>query len=278
MTASPQPVILVIADISGYTRFMVANARTLAHAQAIITELLEAILREVDVPLRVSKLEGDAVFMYAARAGETDAVWEDAKRAIGRKLLAFFDAFSAATARLASAHVCSCAACDSVRALRLKAIVHAGEAIVHDVGGFRELAGVDVIVAHRLLKNSVEGSDYVLMTEAAYRELGPPGDMSRGPSVRATERYDDVGEVPVHVFRRAVSEETLEAPAFRRSAVGWASVLLWRSMKRLAMPDGAFRNVPSRPESGGRVGALLFFLLIAPILLLRVTLGHLRRR
>ena len=38
---APEPVLLVIADISGYTRYMTANAKTLAHSQTVITELME---------------------------------------------------------------------------------------------------------------------------------------------------------------------------------------------------------------------------------------------
>jgi len=40
MAAKPEPVLLIIADISGYTRYMTANAKTLAHRRIIITELV----------------------------------------------------------------------------------------------------------------------------------------------------------------------------------------------------------------------------------------------
>jgi hypothetical protein len=56
-----------------------------------------------------------------------------------------------------------------------------------------QLTGPDVIVVHRLLKNGVEGSGYVLMTEsfAAAYGLSPE---QLGFSSRL-ERYGDVGEV-----------------------------------------------------------------------------------
>ena len=47
MEDTPQKVFLLIADISGYTKFMVSKRKTLAHAQAIITELMEAIIAEI---------------------------------------------------------------------------------------------------------------------------------------------------------------------------------------------------------------------------------------
>jgi len=43
-------VLLVIADISGYTRFMVATATELRHGQAIVTALLEAVLERAELP------------------------------------------------------------------------------------------------------------------------------------------------------------------------------------------------------------------------------------
>ena len=58
---TPEPVVLIIADISGYTHYMTANAKTLAHSQTLITELVKTILVQVELPLKVAKLEGDAV-------------------------------------------------------------------------------------------------------------------------------------------------------------------------------------------------------------------------
>ena len=57
-------VLLFIADISGYTKYMVENKNAYVHAQIIITELLETIIKELNLPFEVSKLEGDAVFFY----------------------------------------------------------------------------------------------------------------------------------------------------------------------------------------------------------------------
>ena len=55
-------------------------------------------------------------------------------------------------------------------------------------------SGVDVIVLHRLLKNEVQGSEYILLTEPAFRFLSPPGDY-----LPHLEHYDDVGDIPLHL-------------------------------------------------------------------------------
>jgi len=57
MEPSEARVVLILADISGYTKFMVENQLSAMHGQMVITTLIETILREVDIPLnsRVSK-------------------------------------------------------------------------------------------------------------------------------------------------------------------------------------------------------------------------------
>jgi hypothetical protein len=60
---------------------------------------------------------------------------------------------------LSQSTTCSCKACTHIERLRLKVIIH-GEALFYHVFRFLELAGVDVIIAHRLLKNSVIADQY----------------------------------------------------------------------------------------------------------------------
>src|SRR5712671_2353564 len=153
-TDAPEPVLLIIADISGYTRYMTANAKTLAHSQTIITELVKAIISSVELPLEVAKLEGDAVFLFCRKQSDSKP-WAKARRDISEKLLTFFHMFSEKVVELTQSNTCTCNACTHIEKLRLKVIVHSGEALFHQVFNFVELGGVDVIIVHRLLKNSV---------------------------------------------------------------------------------------------------------------------------
>ena len=66
MEPREQEVVLILADISGYTRFMVESQLAAVHGQLCITYLIEAMLHEVNVPLHLQAIEGDAVFLYAA--------------------------------------------------------------------------------------------------------------------------------------------------------------------------------------------------------------------
>ena len=69
---------LLIADISGYTNFVKLHnlrkkpvvGKFLAnnfefHAEAIISDLLEAVIEMIDPVLKLNKLEGDAAFFYS---------------------------------------------------------------------------------------------------------------------------------------------------------------------------------------------------------------------
>jgi class 3 adenylate cyclase len=61
-----QPTFLLIADIAGYTRFMKFHQASLAHAQDIVAQLLEAVIDATQPHLKLAKLEGDAAFFYIA--------------------------------------------------------------------------------------------------------------------------------------------------------------------------------------------------------------------
>ena len=73
MDSKEKDVILLIADISGYTRFMISNKQTLRHAQIVITKLIKTIIEQVEIPLEVSKLEGDAIFLYSIKDANIEA-------------------------------------------------------------------------------------------------------------------------------------------------------------------------------------------------------------
>jgi arsenite methyltransferase len=184
--AETHPVLLMLVDISGYTQFMVSHDKELRHSQTIIGELLGSLMHQVDVPLRISAIEGDALFLYAIKSGEEE-VWRRRSSNLVERLLALFEVFGERLAEIGAYSVCKCDACVEVGDLKLKIIAHSGEALLAHVGEYPTLSGVDVITLHRLAKNSVPEDEYVLMTEAAYLDL----EMPAGAAVReGAEEYD----------------------------------------------------------------------------------------
>ncbi len=191
-------VVLLIADISGYTRFMVANQTEVEHSQAVIGALLEAILREVEIPLTVAKLEGDALFLYLEKEGSPSTL-----KKVEQELTAFFRAFSTTLRELATMSTCTCGACRNIGQLRLKIIVHSGKALIYSIASRTELAGVDVILVHRLLKNSIPHHEYILLTDPARRDL----TLDLPLLMASTETYDEIGTVNFTVYAPAANED-----------------------------------------------------------------------
>ena len=179
---------LVLADISGYTRYLAGVE--LEHSHDVLADLIGVVARELTAVGTLAKLEGDAVFV-CDREGATD----------GEALLAGLDAayfaFAARRRTIAVRTSCQCEACARIPELDLKLIAHYGSFVEHVVAGSSEIVGSDVIVAHRLLKNDVAEATgiraFALITAACAISLGI--DPS-GLGLRAhRENYDDVGTV-----------------------------------------------------------------------------------
>jgi 2-polyprenyl-3-methyl-5-hydroxy-6-metoxy-1,4-benzoquinol methylase len=204
--AETQHVLLMMVDISGYTRFMVSHAKELRHSQTIIGELLESLMRQVDVPLRISEIEGDALFLYAVRSGD-DSVWRRRSANVVARLLALFRVFGERLAEIGAYSVCRCDACAAVGDLKLKIIVHAGEAVFSHVGQYPTLSGVDVITVHRLTKNSVPEDQYVLLTEAARQVVELPA----GAVLREGREEYDTGVFTTYTYVPALELAVDEA-------------------------------------------------------------------
>ena len=87
---------------------------------------------------------------------------------------------------------CRCAACASIGTLDLKFIVHFGSYVLSLDGDREDLAGPDVILVHRLLKNTVaEGGPeaYVFLTAPCLERLPPSVDLPPH-----NESYESFGE------------------------------------------------------------------------------------
>jgi len=264
----PEPVLLILADISGYTRYMTANSKTLAHSQIIITELIKSIIKQVELPLEVAKLEGDAVFLYCRKQKSTKS-WRETRRIIGEKLLTFFRMFGEKVLELSRSNTCSCNACTHIERLRLKLVVHSGEALFHQVLHFVELAGVDVIIVHRLLKNSVTSNQYLLMTEAAKQDVEFPEPMHLTPGV---ETYEDIGKIKTLIFlpdaASAAAHQPRPASFATRFARRWRlSTLLLLAPCMTAAQNKRYHNVASNATSLGRIAYATITLVLLPLLL-----------
>lgn len=160
---------LLLADISGYTAFLTGTE--LEHAHEIIYELTTLIRDRLAPPMRFVKLEGDAVFCYAD--AET---FRDGERFVELIEACYFD-FSNRLIDMARATTCRCNACGSIGSLDLKFVTHFGSYVARRDASGEDLAGPDVILVHRLLKNSITAGGgppaYAFFTEPVLAQLPP---------------------------------------------------------------------------------------------------------
>ncbi|MEX0816590.1 MAG: DUF2652 domain-containing protein [Gaiellales bacterium] len=179
---------LVIADISGYTDYVVSSP--LEYAEDVVADMTAAVVERLEPILRVNKLEGDAAFGYALEA-DLDASMlldtiEECYFGFRRRLRGIEHSTS-----------CTCNACAKAPQLNLKFVVHYGEFIRRPGSRGEELTGHDVILVHRLLKNTAAEvlglHGYALCTEACVNALGL--DPVALGMLAHTERYDHVGDV-----------------------------------------------------------------------------------
>jgi len=226
--ASSTPVILIIADISGYTDFMRRHSVASSHAREITIRLLDTLISRSAFPLVVSEIEGDAVFFYA----ETKTV--QALGSVARfheQLIRLFRAFNAEVGRLQAMDVCKCEACASVDTLELKQVVHAGEATIERIGRFEKLFSLDVILVHRLLKNSLESKRYILFTKEACRLLTPFFDARLEPHM---EHVADMGRVECFIVGDLQIRDLIQSKNARSREPNWFERMRWRLRLRLS--------------------------------------------
>src|SRR5438093_10833706 len=177
---------LILADISGFTAFIAGTE--LEHGAQVTGVLLEAVMHRLAPPLEIQELEGDAVFAIGP-----DGVVPDGS-ALPALLADAFAVFKEEQRKLASDESCACRACSDIPNLNLKLVVHHGRFVRQTVGGRARVAGPDVILVHRLLKNPVNGSAYLLLTAPALERVGV--DPVASGMQRHFVSYTHLGAVP----------------------------------------------------------------------------------
>jgi hypothetical protein len=193
--------LLLLADISGYTAFlgtvatahpeMVRPGGPIPPAYAVMSSLLDVVLGRIGPTFVLAEIEGDAVFAYAlddppAFEGELDLL------GIVRSA---YDGFRERIDEAMVVHKHDCEACFLLPSLELKFVLHHGDFVIQPIAGVARLIGPSVILAHRLLKNTVAEETgrraYLLVTQAAVARLNLASEVG----VAHAETYPDVGMV-----------------------------------------------------------------------------------
>ncbi|MBL1213897.1 MAG: DUF2652 domain-containing protein [Ignavibacteriae bacterium] len=184
--------IIFIPDISGFTKFVTHTE--IQHSNHIISELIEVIINANDLNFEVSEIEGDAVLYY--RFGEFPSIRELFLQS--KKMFLEFHKYLNIIERDT---VCQCGACQSASGLTLKFIAHVGEIKEVAIKNFKKLMGSDVILAHLLLKTSLNFSEYLLFTSNYLEtQIERDGLDEWIEFKKHKESFDNFGEVNIEVI------------------------------------------------------------------------------
>jgi hypothetical protein len=182
----PQPALLFMPDISGFTQFV--NETEILHSQHIVQELLEILIDSNHLNLEVCEVEGDAIFFY--RMGDRPEL-----QMLLQQVEKMFTRFHEYLKLYEHQRICSCGACKTAVQLSLKVVAHFGEVTGISVKDHKKLFGRDVILIHRLLKNNLDRKEYVLFTDSVIEKLDKTTELPGWYNpILGMEQYD-VGSV-----------------------------------------------------------------------------------
>lgn len=235
-----QPTLFFIPDISGYTKFI--NEVEIDHSTHIITELLEIIISSNTLDLKIAEIEGDAVFFY--HLGNKPSI----KEILAQAEKMFF-MFHQHLKTYEHSRICQCGACATAHKLTLKFVCHFGETTTRKVGKHTKLFGPDVTLAHRLLKNNVLSSEYLLLTTSM--EIPESERLPKWVNLkRSANNYKEIGTItynyiPLEPLKGTIPEHVSRTKfqKFRRPVS--SSMVMKVSLRKL---HGIITNFSLRPK------------------------------
>ena len=233
---------ILIPDISGFTEFMTTTE--LNHSSHAINLLIDEILTAVGDEYDVSEIEGDAVLLI--KKGPAPS-----KKEILDICLKIFNAFHFRRMWIQRYTVCPCKACQSIRNLTLKFVVHHGPLVEIKVGRFTKQSGLEMIVAHRLLKNSIENHEYLLITEKLLQQESDSSETEDMEWTNSSSEYDSIGKVDyrftmLNSVRKLVPEPPAPQIFYRTDNTPYHEVVIGANVRNVYMTF--VMNIANRAE------------------------------
>lgn len=111
-------------------------------------------------------------------------------------------------------NACQCEVCQITSELTLKFIAHYGAVNKLKIDKFDRILGKEVILAHRLLKNHLPSSEYLLLTKKLFNKcaVNLVDNQTLIKMENHIEIYKNFGEVPVKYFSFAPLRATIPDP------------------------------------------------------------------
>jgi len=218
---------LLIADISGYTAYLTASEQE--HANPILRSLLTALVEQVNEPLHLWRMDGDAILAYST-AEEFPS---------GEGFLSIcenlYNAFTKLRRDIIANTTCPCQACANVDSLDLKIMAHHGSFEEMQVGPMKDISGADVILVHKMAKTDVKEvtgiRSYALFSQGAVDAMGI--DAALTPF---SQSFDHFGDVQMQVYDLAKAWKSFRAQQERFFVTEEESVYIYRRPFPLPVP------------------------------------------
>ena len=177
---------MLIADISGYTAYLTSSEQD--HANPILRALLSTLVEQIGEPLKLWRMEGDAVLAYSVDSGFPSG---ETFLEICENL---YNSFATHRRNIIANTTCKCRACANVENLDLKIMAHHGQFEEIEVGPMRDISGADVILVHRMSKTDVKAvtgiHSYALFSDAAIKAMDIQSALT--PYSQSFEHFGDV--------------------------------------------------------------------------------------
>ncbi len=158
-TPNNKPIInstlIIIPDIIGFTEYM--SNSNFKHSQIAIGSLLESILDNNILNLKVSEIGGNTVLFYSYDYKKT-------VEQIINQCEIMFQKFHDKLKTFNSEN-CGCGSCEKLHGLKLKFVVHFGDLNYEMLEDYCSLSGKDLIIAKRLLKHELNIQESILVTD-----------------------------------------------------------------------------------------------------------------
>ena len=153
---SAVPVFFCIPDITGFTKFITSTEDS-EFANRVISTVLNRVAAANILEMNIAEIEGDAIFFY--KTGRLPAI-----KKVAKQCQLIYDTFLATIARFKQTDPQLYTKYLSANQLGIKIVIHHGHIGLTKINGRTKLMGEDVILAHKLLKNSITEPCYILLT------------------------------------------------------------------------------------------------------------------
>ncbi|HET8829119.1 MAG TPA: DUF2652 domain-containing protein, partial [Pelobium sp.] len=160
---SEVPVFFCIPDITGFTKFITSTDNG-EFANRVISNVLNKVASANILEMHIAEIEGDAIFFY--KTGRLPAV-----KKVAKQCQLIYEAFNDSIASFEETDPELFAKHLSKNQLGIKIVVHHGHISLTEINGHIKLMGEDVILAHKLLKNSIQEPCYILLTNQYLEKL-----------------------------------------------------------------------------------------------------------